>query len=91
MKNSRVTLEELIIKESRIIATDLLRQKLAAQGLPLPKDSALELHVDQIIAHDPSIRQSARERVDAKSDAYTAGLRLLGLVPEIAQPVEIDL
>lgn len=87
MKNSRVTFEELIIKESRIIATELLQRQLAAKNLPLPKDAALEIHIDYLIAHDPQIREAARARVDAKQDSYTAGLRLLGLIPA---PIKID-
>lgn len=88
MRGQKITQEELVIKEARLIATEILQQILASKGLPLPKDSALELHVDQLIATDSSIRERARERVDARTDTYTEGLRRLGLVPT---PIEIEL
>lgn len=88
MKSQKVTQEELVIKECRIIATEILARILAEKNLPLPKDSALEIHVDQLIATDSSIKERAKARVDARTDTFTEGLRRLGLAPT---PIEIEL
>jgi hypothetical protein len=39
MRNQKVTQEELVIKEARLIATEILQKLLAEKSLPLPKDS----------------------------------------------------
>ncbi len=79
---TKLSREELIRREAREIARQKLEQSLAARDLPLPRDSALDLHIDQLLLHDQGIMALASERVDARTDAYSEGLRLLGLVPE---------
>jgi hypothetical protein len=92
MKNQRFTHEELVIKECRAIATEILEKFLSARSLPLPKDSALELHVDQLIATNPDIKAQAKLRVEARTDAYSESLRRLGIeLPTIAQGTLLDL
>lgn len=82
MRNQRLTFEELVIRESRIIATELLERHLTERDLPLPKESALELHVDQLIATYAEIRSTARSRVEARTDTYSESLKALGLTPD---------
>jgi len=79
MPQVKATIDELVQREARKIATDRLETLLAKQDLPLPKDQALTLHIEKLIAADPSITTLARLHVEARTDAYTEGLRVLGL------------
>ena len=83
----KIPVDELIDREARRIATTLLQTRLEAQGLPLPKDSALAIHVDQILTLRPDIRQTAKEVVDARRDAYSEGLKAIGITVEIETPI----
>lgn len=87
---SKISVEDLVDREARAIATEILERHLTAKGFPLPKESALELHLKHLIAADPSITALARERVDAKNDAYTAGLKTLGLNPPKIEAIDIE-
>jgi hypothetical protein len=60
----KITREELIEREARKVAADRLERHLAIDNLPLPKESALELHINQLIAADPSIMVEAERNVD---------------------------
>ena len=86
------SLDELITNEARAIATVLLESRLREHNLPLPKDSALALHLDQMILVNPGITVTARERVMARKDAHSESLRAIGLeVPELPLPITINL
>ena len=92
MANRRPTLDDLITREARELALRLLESRLHDAGLPLPKDSQLELHLGQIILMKPELRDMAKARVLAQQDAYSESLRAIGLpVPDLPIPLEIDL
>jgi hypothetical protein len=52
--------------EARTIASDLIRAKLAELGLPTPRDSVFNQHIDQLIGANPSITERARQQVEAR-------------------------
>lgn len=86
----KISLEDLIDREARALARDRLEHQLAIENLPLPKESALELHINQLLAADSSIFDEAKKNVEARTDAYTAGLQSLGFA--VAPPnIKIDL
>lgn len=86
-----ITLEDLVTREARELAKAQIAAHLATQDLPLPTDSALEIHINNLLIADPSLRSRARDRVSAKTDAYTASLAAIGLTPEIATPVDVEI
>lgn len=86
---SKLTTDELVAREARHLARNRLERELSAKDLPLPKESALDLHIDQILKADPEIIVTARKHVDARTDEWTKGLRVLGILPE-ALDIEIN-
>jgi len=86
-----ISLADLIDHESRRIAIDLIQQKLESEGLPLPKDSSLAVHVDQILLLRPEIRTQAEKVVLARQDAFTESLQAIGIEVQIVEPIDIDL
>jgi hypothetical protein len=91
MKSRAVLFDDLVTREARALAREILEKKLSESDLPLPKDSSLEIHLDQLILADPSILISAKKRVEAKADAHSESLRAIGIELEIIHPIEIDL
>ena len=73
--------EEITDREARALATGILEKRLSALGLPLPKDSALALHVEQLLTTNPQIRVIAETRVSASREAYSESLKAIGLDP----------
>ena len=71
--------EELVSREARTLAVEKLEAALAAVNLPLPKDSQLEIHITQLLKSDPTLLAEAARRVAANQDAYSEGLRAIGL------------
>jgi hypothetical protein len=86
-----MTFDEWVIAESRKTASDVIEAELEKQGLPLPKDSALDAHIDALLASRPDILDSARVRVEAKSDAYSAALRAIGITPILIEALDLDI
>lgn len=86
-----IEFEELVNKEARNIVANLIEAELDRQNLPLPKEASLNLHIDKVLESRPDIFDKARERVDAKLDAYTESLRNIGVELEIVRPVDITL
>lgn len=74
-----VSMSDLIDREARAMAKDLLERELAKQDLPLPKDTSLDIHIDALIEGDPTIKDRARLRVEAKQDAFTLSMQALGI------------
>jgi hypothetical protein len=92
MKTTKLmSFEELVNLESRHLAREAIESYLSKQDLPLPKDSALEFHIDALIKTKPEIIEAAKDRVSARTDAYSAGLKALGISAIIDQPLELDL
>lgn len=92
MRAKKLTFDELVDREAKAIALGRLEAELEKEGFPLPKESALDVHLNQMILLDPSLRELAAARVEAKSDAYSESLRAIGLgLDEPTEAVEIDL
>jgi hypothetical protein len=85
--------DELVDLEVQNIAAAILEKRLLAQGLPLPKESALDIHISQLIAANPQLRALAESRVTASKEAFAEGLKAIGLEPsDLAPPgVPFDL
>ena len=81
--------EELVLAEARFIATDLIERELSKDNLPLPKDSALDAHIDALLSARPDLIDLARERVNAKTDGYRKSLESLGIEPVIAEVLDL--
>ncbi len=88
---TKFSTEDLIDRETRTIATEILQTHLAKQNLPLPKDSILDIHLDELIRTVPTIRATAEERVTARKDAYSEALRAIGIDPEARETQAVDL
>ena len=86
----RVSFADLVDREARRIAEDQIERLLRARDLPLPKDSALEIHIEQLLITNPEIKVQAEARVVAKQDAHSEGLRALGIEPSHSAPMELD-
>jgi hypothetical protein len=92
MTPRRLSLEDLVLLEAQSLAKAKLEEELAKHNLPLPRGSALEIHVDQLLKTDASIAVEARARVLASRDAYSESLRAIGLpAPTFATAVEIEI
>ena len=76
----RLTLDELVAIEARNLACEILEKRLASEDLPLPK-SSLDIHIDELLAIDPTIAERARERVEKRLDAYSQALAAIGIDP----------
>jgi hypothetical protein len=89
----KASLEDLISREARALATAIIEDKLSKLDppLPLPKDSALEIHIDQLLSIDPSIIERAKTRVEAKVDAYSQSLAAIGLELQLKHSDAIDI
>ena len=88
-KNPRVTIDNLIEREAREIARQVIEHQLQLYNLPPPKE--IDLHIDQLInIKGYELRQQAQKRVELKQDAYTEALRAIGLEPNLAQPLDLD-
>lgn len=83
------TVDELVRTEARQMARDAIQTELEKQGLPLPRDGALDAHIDQLLAARPDFIESAAERVEAKKDAYTRALRAIGIEPIVVEALDI--
>jgi hypothetical protein len=86
----RISFAELVDREARRIAEDEIERALRSRDLPLPKDSALEIHIEALLATKPEIRSMAELRVIAKQDAHSEGLKALGIEPSHSAPIELD-
>jgi hypothetical protein len=82
-------LSELIDREARFIATEILEARLTKFDLPLPKESALDIHIDAILAAKPELYEQAKTRVEARKDAFSEALRAIDIEVEIAQVLDI--
>lgn len=91
MTSKAVSLTELILKESRTIALEILERKLDAAGLPLPKESNLETHLDALISAMPEILKTAEARVKSRKDAYSESLAKIGIEVEPFEILDISL
>lgn len=87
---SRISFDDLIQIEAKALAITILNRELTKHDLPLPKDSALEIHITQLLLTNPQILETAKARVLASQDAYSESLRAIGL-PVPSQPAELDL
>ena len=91
MKSKLMSFEELVSLESRHLAREAIENYLSKQDLPLPKDSALEFHIEALLKTKPEIAEVAADKVRARTDAYSAGLAAIGISAIIDQPLELDL
>lgn len=66
---NNLTFDEIIDRVARSMARDLLERELDKLNLPLPRDSALDRHIDEILRTNPQLRDTARLRVEAKQYA----------------------
>ncbi len=92
MNTKRITVDELIDREARNLAKTIIEERLARDNLPLPRESALDIHIGHLLSIDPSIRIQAALRVKARTDAYSESLKAIGLEIDTSdQAVDIDL
>jgi hypothetical protein len=68
--------DDLVDREARHIARQLLEKGLNGLGLPTPPQSALDLHIEQL-SRNVVLRDEAAERVRLRKDAYTESIELL--------------
>jgi hypothetical protein len=87
----KISFEEAVDKEARHIITQMIEAELDKQNLPLPKESSLNIHIDQVLKSRPDIIEKAKQRVDARLDAHTESLRQIGVKLEIIRAIEITL
>ena len=87
--NRPMTLSDLATTEARSMAREAIQTELDKQGLPLPRDSVLDAHIDALLSARPDFLTSAAQRVEAKQDAYTRALRAIGIEPIIVEAIEI--
>lgn len=64
--------EDPILIEAMIIARDIIISRMAAEGLPPPKN--LDLHAKQLVDNLPHLQEQARKRVE---DRYRAATEVL--------------
>jgi hypothetical protein len=86
--NQRLTLTELVDRESREIAKEILEKRLAEQDLPLP-ESGIDIHINELLSVSPRIREAARERVELRLDAYSKALKAIGIDPTPIEAMEL--
>lgn len=84
-----IEFDELVDKEARNIVQSLIEAELDKQNLPLPKEASLNMHIDQVLKARPDIIDKAKQRVEARLDAYTESLRQIGVNLEIVRDIEI--
>lgn len=84
----RLTLDELIARESREIAKEILEKRLREEDLPLPT-SGLDIHLDQMLKINPRIIEDAKARVEKRLDAYSSALRAIGIDPSPLESLEL--
>jgi hypothetical protein len=84
---AKLTADELIDREARRLAKEALEKELAIRDLPLPKDSVVEAHITQMLARDPSFKDEATKLVEARTDAYTEGLKAIGIGSNTSRPI----
>lgn len=85
-----ILFEDLVDKEARNIVLTLIEAELDKQDLPLPKESSLNLHIDQVLKARPDITEKAKQRVEAKLDAYTESLRQIGVELTVIRAIDIE-
>lgn len=88
-ENRTMTVDELVLAEARHIAIELIEIELNKDNLPLPKDSALDQHIDELLRGRPDILTTARARVDAKSSAYRESLSAVGINLDIVEGMDL--
>ncbi len=71
--------DERVDLEVRALAAALLEKRLASQGLPVPKASALTVHIEQLVRNSPVLRTLAESRVTASKEAFEESLKAIGL------------
>lgn len=81
--------DELINAEAVHIATGLIEIELNKENLPLPKPSALDQHVTELLKNRPDIRETARARVEAKQSAYSESLAAVGIHIDLIEGVDL--
>jgi len=91
--SKQISFEELVENEARKSSNKLYSRNVSKlSNLPLPKDSALEIHINQLLLNNPQIRETAKARVLASKDAYSESLRAIGLPgsePLLATEIDI--
>jgi hypothetical protein len=66
----RLSFDELVDREARGEARELIRINLEKANLPLPKDSAMDKHVDELLKASPNILANAKTRVEAQKTVF---------------------
>ena len=87
----KIQFDELVDKEARHLVTRMIEEELQKHDLPLPKESSLTIHINQILKARPDITEKAKQRVDAKLDAYSESLKSIGVKLEVIRAIEITL
>jgi hypothetical protein len=85
-----VTIDDLARSEARTLAREAIQTELEKSGLPLPRDSVLDTHIDELLRARPDFLVAATERVEAKKDAYTRALRAIGIEPIIVEALDLE-
>lgn len=80
---------DLILAEARLIAIELIEIELNKENLPLPKDTALDFHVEELLRRKPDILETARARVEAKADAYRESLAAVGIQVQVIEMLDL--
>lgn len=86
----KIDFDELVTLEARQLVTDMLEEELDKLNLPLPKESSLLIHINQILSMRPDITETAKLRVEARLDAHTQSMKEIGIEVKILRPIEID-
>lgn len=94
VKPVRLSFDEIVERLARNEARAVLERELDKQDLPLPKEAAVEKHIDEILRANPQIRVTARERIEAKQVAVEEIFAQTGISgPEIDlnNAIEVEL
>jgi|SRR5215469_1416052 len=86
-----ISFEELVEKEARHLVMEMIETELDKHNLPMPKESSLAIHIDQILKARPDITETARTRVDAKLDAYTENLKSIGVEISVIRAIDVEI
>ncbi len=85
---TKPTREELIETEAREIARESIQQTLERERTKFFSKEELETLVEYFTKH-PSTLEAATARVDAKAEAFSKGLGLLGI--KQTEPLDIEI